>query len=117
MDFYDFPRFLGKSGCQSHPPKLCASLMSPVESRRGRSGVRHSYTHEVFCGEEILNRARVRIAIHVSDVDPVTFTAHALFLFVVSRSESNYRKFAMVYHYGLAFIEPLFRKGRPARCR
>ena len=27
MDFHDFPRFLGKSGCVSHPPpKLCAYL-------------------------------------------------------------------------------------------
>ena len=27
MDFHDFPKYLGKSGCQFHPtPKLCAGL-------------------------------------------------------------------------------------------
>ena len=32
MDFHDFSRFLGKSGCRSHPPppKLCAGLVSAL---------------------------------------------------------------------------------------
>ena len=34
MDFHDFPRFLGKSWCRSHPPpKLCAGLTWTIFQR------------------------------------------------------------------------------------